>query len=234
MKKVTALVITMVLIAFYAFAGVAGSIDAEVQKKMDMIKNSKSTGPFVDEIKFKKAAPQESPVAEATPTGYMGSLSALNIMGGIFEGGIVGAGCGLIGYSQTKNRDNHPLINGAVAGTISGASLAVILSLVELSSKRLSSSDDFGFDIIGGTFAGAALGAAGGTISYGKTTHTENISEGIGYGIAAGSAAGLIIGFIEFLLPESVRGGPTVTGGTHAYIRQLDANTTVISCNINY
>jgi hypothetical protein len=233
MRKVAVLAITIAMIAPCIFAGVAGTIDQEVQKKMDAIKNSKSTGPYVDEIKFKKAVPEQAPVAEAAPSGYMGSLSALNIMGGVFEGGVIGTGCGLIGYSQTKNRDANPLINGAIAGTISGASMAVILSIVELSSKRLSSSDDFGFDIMGGLVMGGVLGAAGGTISYGKTTHSENISEGVGYGIAAGSIAGLIIGVVEFLLPESVRGGPSI-GGTHAYIMQLDADTTVISCNIKY
>lgn len=232
MKKVTVLAAMLALVISPVFAGVAGTIDQDVQKEMDRIKNSGGNGQFVNEINYQKAAPQQTTTTEAMPTGHVGTLSALNIIGGIFEGGLVGTGCGLLGYSQTMNRDNRPLINGAVAGTISGASLSVILSVVEIQSRR-TAADYFGYDILGGLGMGAVLGAAGGTISYERTRHLENISEGVGYGVAVGSAAGFILGLVEFLLPESISGG-SVIGGTHAYINQLDANTTVLSCNIPY
>jgi ABC-type Fe3+-siderophore transport system permease subunit len=234
MKKLVILLFAAVVLSVPCLADTMGSINDAVDKKMKDINSSGKTGPFVNEIKINKNAKTETAPAEESPkSGYIATLSALNIVGGIFEGGVVGTGCGLIGYSQSFNRDTKPLINGAIIGTASGATLAAVLSFVQLGTSRQSSSDDLGFDIIGGTLMGGLLGSAGGVISWGKTTDMENISEGTGYGIAIGSICGLIMGIVESLLPEGLRGGQTIQGGSHAYIQQLDG-TTIVSCNIQY
>lgn len=235
MKQVLAIAVISFFIIPAAYAATAGSINDAVEKKMREINASGKTGPFVEEIKMKRGSRQETTtVATNDKSNYIGTLSALNIVGGIFEGGVLGTGIGLIGYSQSMNRDTKPLINGAIIGTVAGAVLGVTLSLVELGTQRHSASDDMGFDIAGGTIVGAALGSAGGIISWGKTKDLENISEGTGYGIAIGALCGMILGIVESFIPENIRGGETIQGGSHAFIRQLDANTTVLSCNFTY
>ncbi|MCX8093633.1 MAG: hypothetical protein N3E50_05650, partial [Candidatus Goldbacteria bacterium] len=109
-------------------------IDSEVEKKMEQIRNAGKTGPFVEEIKIKKGAKKEEIKIDTVPekSGYIGVLATLNIVGGIFEGAIIGAGCGLIGYAQLDNRDSSPLVNGAIIGAGTGAALASVLSLVQL------------------------------------------------------------------------------------------------------
>lgn len=133
------------------------------------------------------------------------NLAILNITGGIFEGAIIGSGCGLIGYAQLKNKSATPLINGAIVGAVTGAVLASSLSIFENFSKKYTASEDFGLNLIYYSFIGSLLGCAGGVISYGKTGDAENISEGIGYGIAIGSFCGLIMSFAEVFGPEQLR-----------------------------
>jgi hypothetical protein len=203
---------------------------------MDRINKSGTSGKNMEKeiiINKNKKKTVEKPLANTTNarTFDMVSLAELNIFGGIFEGGVIGAGIGLNSYSKSMNTDKKPLVTGALIGTFTGAGLAAGLSLWQSVSKRYSSSDDFGYDLIGGSVIGACLGAAGGSISYGKTGHLENVSEGAGLGIAIGAGLGLVLGAVEAVIPEEYRG---VSGKLHVFnIQQLDG-TTVVSCNIKY
>jgi hypothetical protein len=211
-------------------------IQQKVQQELDQISRNGKSGQNVDkEIvidKYGKKAKPEEPVAVATPQGYdMGSLAAMNIIGGLFEGGIIGASCGLIGYSKSMNTDVKPLVIGTVTGAFSGAGLGAVLSLVQTTTKRYSSSDDLGYDIAGGTVLGTVLGTAGGMISYGKTRHLENVSEGIGYGVAFGAGLGLALGVVESLLPEYYRGSTDKLRAFNIYGTQ---SGTMLSCNLQF
>lgn len=211
-------------------------IQQKVQQELDQISRDGKAGQNVDkEIivdKYGKKPKPEEPAAVATPAGYdMGTLAAMNVIGGLFEGGIVGASCGLIGYSKSMNSDVKPLVVGTVTGAFTGAGLGAVLSLVQTTTKRYSSSDDLGYDIAGGTVLGTVLGAAGGVISYGKTRHLENVSEGMGYGVAFGAGLGLTLGIIESLLPEYYRGSTDKLRAINIYGTQ---GGTMLSCNLQF
>jgi hypothetical protein len=211
-------------------------IDLEVEKKMEQIRNSGKTGPFVEEIKIKKGVKKEEVKTEiiAEKSGYIGVLSTLNIVAGIFEGAIIGAGCGLIGYAQLDNRNSTPLVNGAIIGAGTGAALASALSLVQLNNRRYIASDDFGLDLIGGAVLGGLLGAAGGAISFGHTNRMEDVTLGVGYGVVFGSVSGLILGIVEFFLPEDLRGGAGYGGSERAMNIILDKEYTYLGYNLKY
>jgi hypothetical protein len=237
MKKTLVLTAIMLIFVPCIFAGTLGVINEAVEKKMREINNSGKTGQNVQEIKFKRGGVQ--PVAEATVTaekiGYIGTLSALNITAGIFEGGILGMSVGLIGYSQSLNRNIDPVIYGSVIGTVTGAVCAVGLSVAQTITGRFSMSDDFGLDIFGGMLVGASVGAAGGVLNWQRTGHSENISEGAGWGALGGSVAGLIVAIVESIMPEALRGGGgTPETGSHASIIQTSGSTTVLCYNFKY
>jgi hypothetical protein len=210
-------------------------INTEVEKKMEQIRNSGKKGPFVEEIKIKKGVKKEEINTEIIPekSGYIGVLSTLNIIGGIFEGAIIGAGCGLIGYAQLDNRDANPLINGAIIGAGTGFALSSVLSLVQLNSKKYIASDDFGLNLIGGAILGGMLGAAGGAISFGNTDRMEDVTLGIGYGTAIGSAAGFILAIVEYFLPENIRGGAGYGGSGRAMNVILNDKYALLEYNFN-
>ncbi len=211
-------------------------IDSEVEKKMEQIKNSGKTGPFVEEIKIKKGVKKEEVKTEIIPekSGYIGVLSSLNIVAGIFEGAIIGAGCGLIGYAQLDNRNSSPLVNGAIIGAGTGAALASVLSLVQLNTRKYIASDDFGLNLMGGAVLGGLLGAAGGAISFGHTNRMEDVTMGIGYGVVFGSISGLIIAIIEFILPEDLRGGAGYGGSDRAMNVILYKEYALLKYNIGF
>jgi ABC-type Fe3+-siderophore transport system permease subunit len=206
-----------VLMAFFVFAlnipaySAGGStvdiINEKVQEKLDAIKKAGDKGgAFVEEIKIDKSkAKQQEQAAE--PVNYeMGNLAAMNIVGGFFEGAIAGAGCGLIGYGQTKNMDINPLVNGAIIGAVSGAVLASVLSIAQVQTKKYYASDDYGINTAVWTLLGSAIGASGGALSYASTKQTEKITEGAGYGAAIGALSGIILSTVEFFMPENLRG----------------------------
>lgn len=237
MKKALVLSAVLVLLVPCIFAGTMGNINAEVERKMNEINKSGKTGQNVQEIKFKKRGVE--PVGTATPppakAGYIATLSALNITAGIFEGGILGMTVGLIGYSQSMNRNIDPVIYGSVIGTVAGAVAAVGLSVAETITGRFYMSDDYGLNIFGGVIIGTTIGAAAGTINWQRTGHMENISEGAGYGAATGAMAGLVLAVIETVLPENLRGGGmTGDGGSHASIIYPYAGTAVLCYNFKY
>jgi len=217
-------------------------IQDEVQKKMDAIRNSGKKGPMVEEIKIDKGyykrktpAKEETPASTEIPANYMGTLSAMNVVAGVFEGGLIGTAVGLIGYGQTRNIDRQPLISGAIAGVISGATIAVGLSFLELATGRESASQDFAYDILGGTGVGAFIGLGGGMVAYWNSGISEDMTTGIGMGAAIGATAGLIVAVIEFLLPEKYRGGGlSPDGKSHALnINVRDINT-YLTYNFEY
>lgn len=187
--------------------GTVNLIDEKIKEKLQKIeKTDIKNKVFEKEIK-KEDIKKTEVIKEKniSKENQMLNLAILNITGGIFEGAIIGSGCGLIGYSQLKNKNATPLINGAIVGSVTGAVLASSLSLFENFSKKYTASEDFGLNLIYYSFIGSLLGCAGGVISYGKTGDTENISEGIGYGIAIGSFCGLIMSFVEVFGPEQLR-----------------------------
>lgn len=212
-------------------------IQQKIQERLDQIskggKSDKVTEKEIAIDRYKKKTVVPEPVSEtAVVTGYdMGTLASMNIIGGLFEGGIIGAGCGLLGYSKNMNRDTKPLVTGTIIGMFTGMALGAGLSLFQTVSKRYSSSDDYGYDLAGGTLLGVLLGAAGGLISYGKTRRLENVSEGMGYGVIFGAGMGLILGSIETFIPEQYRG---MTGKLRAMnIQDIDGST-VLSCNMSF
>ena len=212
-------------------------IERKIQEKLDAIqkggKSDKTTETEITIDRYKKKTPTPVPTPElAAPGGYdMGTLASMNVIGGLFEGGIIGAGSGLLWYSKGKNRDTKPLVTGTVIGMFSGMALGAVLSLYQTTSKRYSASDDYGYDLGGGTLVGILMGAAGGFISYGKTGDLENVSEGIGYGVIVGATMGLILGTIETFIPEQYRG---MTGKLRALnIQDMDGST-VVSCNMSF
>lgn len=211
-------------------------IDSEVEKKMEYIRNSGKTGPFVKEIKIKKGIKKEKVKTEIIPekSDYIGVLSTLNIIGGIFEGAIIGAGCGLIGYAQLGNRDSSPLVNGTIIGAGTGAMLASILSLVQLNNRKYIASDDFGLDLIGGAVLGGLLGSAGGAISFGNTSRMEDVTQGIGYGVVFGSISGFILAVVEFVLPEDLRGGSGYSGSDRAMNLKLNEEYALFGYNLKF
>jgi hypothetical protein len=210
-------------------------INKKVQERMDQIKKAGKPSAYVTEIKIdrNKVNTEETkvPFPAAAEGSQEGNLAALNIIGGLFEGSIIGAGCGLIGFSQTKNRDINPLINGSIAGAIAGSSLAALLSLAEAGTKKYYASDDFGYNIITWTLLGAAAGSGGGAISYSSTKKLENISEGAGYGCAAGAFAGMTFGLIEFFAPEIQRGA---SNKGHAFNININADGFTLACVRSY
>jgi hypothetical protein len=211
-------------------------IQQKVQAEMDRINKSGKGGQNVDkEIvvdKYKKKT-TEKPAEDTsnTPKFDMVTLSELNIFGGMFEGGLIGTTIGLVGYSKSMNTDRRSLVTGALIGTFSGAGIAAGLSLYQSISQRYSSSDDYGYDLIGGTMVGAFLGMGGGFISYGKTRHLENVSEGIGWGVLFGACLGLTLGTIETVIPEEYRG---ISGKLRAFNIEQQGSATVLSCNFKY
>ncbi len=212
-------------------------IQKKIQDKLDAIsKNGKSDKTTEKEIvidRYKKKTPVPEAVTDTViATGYdMGTLASMNIIGGLFEGGVIGASCGLIGYSKGMNRDTKPLVTGTIIGMFTGMALGAGLSLYQTTSKRYSASDDYGYDLAGGTIIGVLIGTGGGLISYGKTRHLENVSEGMGYGVAFGAGMGLILGTIETFIPEQYRG---MTGKLRAMnIQDMDGST-VLSCNLEF
>lgn len=213
----------------------ANVLDQKIQEKMDYIKNfGKGTGTVTKEINvqdLKKTKPVATPVSKEADDKWS-TLSALNIVGGMFEGGLVGGGIGLIGYSQSMNRNIDPVINGAVIGTVSGGILGGILSIYEVQTKKDYASDDLGFDIGIYTVIGSALGGAGGVISWGKTDDLENVSEGAGWGIMIGATVGIIMGVIEaVVLPAEMRG--RLYEG-HAMNIQMMDDTPVVACALQF
>jgi hypothetical protein len=215
-----------------------GTIQKKIQERLDQISRGGKPDQAgekeitIDRYKKKTTATPAVEPESAAPAGYdMGTLASMNIIGGLFEGGIIGASCGLIGYSKSMNRDVKPLVSGTVAGMFTGMGLGAVLSLYQTTSKRYSASDDYGYDLAGGTVLGAMVGIAGGFISYGKTRHLENVSEGIGYGVAFGAGLGLILGTLESFLPEQYRG---MTGKLRAMNLQEIDGSTVVSCNLNF
>ena len=212
-------------------------IQKKIQDKLDAItKGGKSDQTTEKEIiidRYKKKTTVPGSVTDTViATGYdMGTLASMNIIGGLFEGGIIGAGCGLIGYSKNMNRDTKPLVTGTIIGMFTGMALGAGLSLYQTTSSRYSASDDYGYDLAGGTIIGILLGTAGGLISYGKTRRLENVSEGIGYGVALGAGIGLLLGSIETFIPEQYRG---MTGKLRAMNIQYMDGGTVLSCNLGF
>jgi hypothetical protein len=242
LKKLIISIIALVFLAVSAIAETPQSgsdleiINKKVQERMDQIKKAGKPSAYVTEIKIDKTKvgvqENKGPAIPAASEGSQaGNLAALNIVGGLFEGSIIGAGCGLIGYSQTKNRDINPLINGSIAGAIAGSSLAAVLSMAEAGTKKYYASDDFGYNIIAWTLLGAAAGSGGGAISYSRTKNLENISEGAGYGCAAGALAGLTFGLIEFFVPESQRGA---SNKGHAFNLNINADGFTLACKRAY
>jgi len=154
-----------------------------------------------------------------------------NITGGIFEGAVIGAGCGLIGYGRTNNRDITPVINGSVYGLISGAVLASALSIVQANTGKYYASDDYGINLIQWVAAGAAAGGAVGYFTYGSLKNTEVITENTGYGIAGGALTGLIFATIEFMLPSELRGK---TGSGRAEIIPSGLNNLAVVYSVKY
>lgn len=212
-------------------------IERKIQEKLDAIqkggKSDKTTETEITIDRYKKKTPTPEPTPEtAAPGGYdIGTLTSMNIIGGLFEGGIIGAGSGLLWYSKGGNRDTRPLVTGTIIGMFSGMALGACLSLYQTTSKRYSASDDYGYDLGGGTIVGVLMGAAGGFISYGRTGDLENVSEGIGYGVIVGAAMGLILGTVETFIPEQYRG---MTGKLRALnIQDMDGST-VVSCNMSF
>ncbi len=248
MRKITAITLVIsILISPLAFAADAPKpsttpskmsiIEQKVQEKLDVINRAGTTGQNVEkEItfdKYKKKAVEEKPLADMSnaPKFDMITLAQLNVFAGFFEGGLIGAGIGLIGYSKSMNTDRRPLVAGSIAGLFTGAGLAAGLSLWQSISKRYSSSDDYGYDLIGGTVVGACIGAAGGLISYGKTRDLENVSEGMGWGVLVGATLGLALGTIETFIPEEYRG---MSLKLRAFNIEQRNDATVLSCNIKY
>ncbi|HDQ26241.1 MAG TPA: hypothetical protein ENN43_05780 [bacterium] len=207
MKKLLIFAVIMAVSAGYVYSATATRIDDEVRRKMDEIEKSGKKGtPVEKEITIKRGAKKEEPVTSGVrESAYIQTLAALNITGGIIEGGMIGAACGLIGYSQSMNRDVNSLTTGAIIGSSVGAGLGAILSIIQANTQRYSASNDFGYNLLGGLFIGSVFGAAGGAISYGRTKDLENVSEGIGYGAAIGSSLGFILAFVEMMLPEELR-----------------------------
>ncbi len=214
MKKYFVAVLLIILISNHNFGedkkGTVNTLDEKIKEKLQAIEKSDKKGKvFEREITKEEILRKSGKTEEAKETKYqenaMLNLTILNIVSGIFEGAAIGAGCGLIGYSQLKNKDTTPLINGAIAGSISGAILGASLSLFQYATEKYYASEDMGLNLIIYSFTGGLLGLTGGVISYGKTKDTENLSEGIGYGIAIGSFCGLIMGFVETFGPEKLR-----------------------------
>jgi hypothetical protein len=237
MKKTLVFTAVIALLVPCVFAGTMGTINEAVDKKMREINSGNKTGQNVQEIKFKKATPTPVATNVITPqqVGYVGTLSILNISAGIFQGGIIGMTIGLAGYSQSMNRNIDPVIYGSVIGTVTGATLAVALSVAETITGKYYMSDDYGFDLLGGFVMGSMLGAAAGTLNWQRTGHLENISEGAGWGALGGSIAGLILGTVEsFFVPENIRGGSFYDGGTHASVLQTGYGTTILAYNFSY
>ncbi len=210
MKKLPVLVF-IAFFAVYAPLSAAGTVDTinqKVQEKLDAIKKAGDTGgPLAEEIKIDKSKAKQAIEDKKEPADYeMGNLAAMNIVGGFFEGAIAGAGCGMIGYGQTKNRDINPLVNGSIIGGVSGAVLASVLSIAQMQTKKYYASDDYGINTAVWTVLGSAIGASGGALSYASTKQTEKITEGAGYGAAAGALTGIILSTVEFFAPENLRG----------------------------
>lgn len=236
MKKAVILTVIIGLLVPCAFAGTMGEINDAVEKKMREINSSGKSGQNVTEIKFKRATPTPVSTSTITPdkVGAIGTLSALNIAGGIFEGGIIGMTIGLAGYSQSMNRNIDPVIYGSLAGTLVGAVLGAGLSVAQTITGRYSMSDDYGLDLLGGLFIGSAIGSAAGILNWQRTGHMENVSEGCGWGALAGTIASAVVATVECFLPENVRGGSMYDGGTHASIIDTGNGTTVIALNLTY
>lgn len=208
-KNVIFLCIVLITNLIYAQEkkGTVNLIDEKIKEKLQKIEKTDIKNK-VFEKEIKKEDIKKTEVIEEkniSKENQMLNLAILNITGGIFEGAIIGSGCGLIGYAQLKNKSATPLINGAIVGVVTGAFLASSLSIFENFSKKYTASEDFGLNLIYYSFIGSLLGCAGGVISYGKTGDAENISEGIGYGIAIGSFCGLIMSFAEVFGPEQLR-----------------------------
>ncbi len=222
-KKLFIIVIAIfwVLSLFAESGGTVDEINRLVREKMEVIKKSGSSLPNVKELPMKKGSAVSSQVSviDSQKQFNMKELAMTNITGGIFEGGIIGAGCGLIGYAQTGNRDINPLINGAVAGTVSGALLASVLSIVQANTEKYYSSDDYGINLIQWVTAGAAAGAATGYFTYSSLKKTEVITENTGYGIAGGAFIGMVFATVEFFVPSELRGR---IGSGRAFITPLN------------
>lgn len=214
MKNIFYIVIFIVLFNNYIFCeektGTVNKIDEKIKEKLQLIeKSDKKNAVFEREITKEEILKKSGKTDEIKEARYqenaMLNLAIMNITAGIFEGAAIGTGCGLIGYSQLKNKNTEPLINGAISGSITGAVLGAALSLFQYGTEKYYASEDMGINLIIYSFTGGLLGLAGGVISYGKTRDTENLSEGIGYGIAIGSFCGLIMGLIEVFGPEKLR-----------------------------
>jgi hypothetical protein len=237
MKKALVLMAVIVLFVPCIYAGVMGTINDDVEKMMRQINSSGKTGQNVQEIKFKRKTNEPAAAATETPVkiGFIGTLSALNITAGIFEGGILGMTVGLVGYSQSLNRNINPVIYGSVIGTITGAVAAAGLSVAETITGRYSMSDDYGLDIFGGMLVGVAIGSAAGVLNWQRTGHMENVSEGAGYGVTVGALGGLAVAIAETFMPESLRGGGgTYDTGSHASLIAPYCGTTVLCYNFKY
>ncbi|MCE5300134.1 MAG: hypothetical protein LLG37_04575 [Spirochaetia bacterium] len=211
------------------------TIKEKIQKNMDAINKKPGKGAAVQEIEVnrfkKKAGKEEEQKVSTGPVVDMGNLTLLNITGGLFEGGLIGAGSGLIWYSRGMNRDPEPIIAGAIAGMCTGAGLGAFLSMYQTVTKRYVASDDFGYDLMGGVICGIAIGGAGGLISYAKTEDTENISEGMGYGVLAGAVLGLTLGIVETVLPEEYRGA---SKNIRAFFIAPTQDGLLASCNLEF
>lgn len=214
MKKKLLVVLFIILINNYNLGedkkGIVDILDEKIKEKLKAIEKSDKKGKiFEREITKEEILKRIGKAEEIKETKYqenvMLNLAILNITGGIFEGAVIGTGCGLIGYSQLKNQNTQPLINGAVIGSIAGAVSGVTLSLYQNATEKYYASEDMGINLIIYSFIGSLLGLAGGVISYGKTGNTENLSEGIGYGIAIGSFSGIIMSLVEVFGPEKLR-----------------------------
>lgn len=214
MKKIFLAIFLIVLFNNYSFSedkkGTVNILDEKIKEKLQAIEKSDKKGKiFEREITKEEILKRSGKTEEAKETKYKENvilnLAILNIVGGIFEGAAIGTGCGLIGYSQLKNKNIEPLINGAIYGSITGAVFGAALSLFQYGSEKYYASEDMGINLIIYSFTGGLLGLAGGVISYGKTKDTENLSEGIGYGISIGSFCGLIMGLIEVFGPDKLR-----------------------------
>ncbi len=161
-----------------------------------------------------------------------GTLIALNVAGGVFEGAIIGTGCGLLGYADFRNRDIAPLLNGAFIGLGAGVIGSTVLSLVELNVDKYYFSSDYGIDILGGCVIGSMLGTCGGVISYIKTKAGENILEGVGYGASIGTALGFVAAIVEMVIPSQYRGAEIREN--HALHLEFTPDATLLTYSIKY
>jgi len=162
-----------------------------------------------------------------------GTLIALNAVGGIFEGAIVGLSCGSLGYAKDyHNADIRPIINGTFIGIGSGVIGSTILSIVELNTDKYYFSSDYGIDTLGGCVIGGIMGTCGGVISYIKTKSTDNILEGVGYGATIGTALGFVTAVVEMVIPSQYRG--VEIKENHALNIEVTPDSTLLTYTIKY